>query len=119
MIRVGLDTTRCTPELRAAVEHGAGTLTISGPRSGRRLVRFRDVAPADTLDGGYDETPVESLGLPLGRIFRHQWELEDRSDLDMMRQATGIETWLVVRGDLAEQYQPDGGPGGTPVSVAA
>lgn len=108
-IRVGLDTTRCTPALRAAVEHGADSMTITGPRAGRRVVRFRDLPDADTAMDF----------LPLGRIFRHQWEIEDRSDIDMMRQTTGIETWLVVRGDLAEQYQPDGGPGGTPVSVAA
>jgi hypothetical protein len=108
-IRVGLDTTRCTPALRVAVEHGAGTLTISGPSIGRRVFRYRDVPTA--------EDAVEAL--PLGRLMRHQWDLEDRHALDMMRVATGIETWLVVRGDLAEQYQPDGGPGGTPVSVAA
>lgn len=108
-IRVGLDTTRCTPALRAAVEHGAETLTISGPRSGRRLVRFRDVAVAGDA--------VESL--PLGRLTVGQWAFEHRSPIDMMVQATGIEWWIVVSGDLAEQYQPDGGPGGTPVSVAA
>jgi len=114
-IRVGLDTTRCTPELRAAVEHGAGTLTISGPRSGKRLVRFRDV-PAGSL-AEFEAGVLESL--PLGRLQVHQWNLEHRCDIDMMRIATGIEAWLVVSGDLAEQWTPDGGPGGTPVSVAA
>lgn len=112
-LRVGLDTTRCTPALRAAVEHGAETLAITGPSIGRRVVRYRDIPDAIAVFDG-----IESV-LPLGRLMRHQWDLEDRHALDMMRTATGIETWLVVRGDLAEQYQPDGGPGGTPVSVAA
>ena len=108
-IRVGLDTTRCTPALRAAVEHGADTLTITGPRSGRRVVRFRDVEHA--VEAG--------ATLPHGRLTYGQVQYECRGALDMMRQATGIEWWLVVSGDLAEQYTPDGGPGGTPVSIAA
>lgn len=108
-IRVGLDTTRCTPALRAAVEHGADTLAITGPSIGRRLVRYRDVPVAGDA----------AEALPLGRLAVGQWAFEHRSDLDMMVQATGIEWWIVVSGDLAEQYQPDGGPGGTPVSVAA
>ena len=108
-IRVGLDTTRCTPALRAAVEHGADSMTITGPRSGRRVVRYRDV-----------ESLVDAAdALPLGRLTAGQWDMSLRSEIDMMRQATGIEWWLVVSGDLAEQYTPGGGPSGTPVSLAA
>lgn len=116
-IRVGLDTTRCAPELRAAVEHGASTLTIYGPRAGRRVVRFRDIEDPDGEGIAAEAELVATL--PMGRLLAGQVALETRSELDMMRQATGIEVWVVVSGDLAEQWQPDGGPGGTPVSVAA
>ena len=95
--RVGLDTTRATPALRAAVEHGAGTLTITGPRSGQRLVRFRDM--------GREAALAAFEGLAPGRV-----RIETRSDLDMLRRATGIATWLVVEGDLAARApEPDDG----------
>lgn len=38
----------------------------------------------------------------------------------MMRQATGLEWWIVLEGDLAEQHRPGpAGPGGTPIALRA
>lgn len=112
MLRIGLDTTRASPELRAIVEYGAGTLTITGPRSGTRFVRFRVVSDEDPW------ADIEAT-LPMGRLVAGQVTLESRGPLDMMRQATGIETWLVVTGDLAEQYTPTTDGPGTPAAIAA
>ena len=117
MLRIGLDTTRASPELRAIVEHGAGTLTLTGPRSGTRLVRFRDIEDPDGEGIAAEEELVGTL--PMGRLMAGQVTLETRGPLDMMRQATGIETWLVVRGDLAEQFTPTTDGPGTPIAVAA
>lgn len=114
MTRIGLDTTRASPELRAIVEYGASTLTLTGPRSGTRLVRFRDVDK--NVDADVDALEAT---LPMGRLVAGQVSIEDRGPLDMMRQATGIETWLVVTGNLAEQFTPTTDGPGTPIAVAA
>lgn len=113
---IGLDTSRATRALRAAAEAGARALRITGPASGERLVRFHSV---DAVEPGDLAAAAEAL-LPISRLRAGQWRLERRGELDMMRQATGLEWWLVLEGDLAEQWRPGpAGPGGTPIAARA
>jgi len=113
---IGLDTTRASRALRAAAEAGARILKLTGPRSGERDVRFHAV---DAVGAEALAEAAEGL-LPLGRLRAGQWRLERRGELDMMRQATGLEWWIVLEGDLTEQHRPGpAGPGGTPIALRA
>lgn len=117
MQRIGLDTSRASPELRAAIERGASTLCIIGRQSGVRLIRYRYLV-GENLSIAEAEAKI-SATLPLGRLVAGQVYLEDRDELDMLRQATGLVRWLVAQGDLTEQWTPGGGPGGTPIAASA
>ncbi len=115
---IGVDATRASRALRAAAEAGARILRISGPASGERSVRFHSV-PASGENEEAIGLLLEPL-LPLDRLIAGQWRLERRGELDMMRQATGLEWWVVLEGDLTERHQPGpGGPGGTPIAARA
>ena len=120
MLRIGLDTTRASPELRAIVENYTNHLTITGPHLGTRQIPYWVLAEddAEAAWAALQAMPNDAL-LPWHRLVAGQVTLETRGPLDMMRQATGIETWLVVRGDLAEQYTPTTDGPGTPIAVAA
>ena len=113
---IGLDTSRASAGLRAAVEAGARCLTLVGPKSGERPIRFHSI---DAVDPAEVAMAAEAL-LPLGRLHAGQWRVERRSAIDMMRLATSIEWWLVLEGDLAAQHDPGpAGPSGTPIAAVA
>lgn len=125
MVRVGLDMVRATAAFRHEVLR---RVAIAGARPVRVVLTVgarspmgpREVVyPVVNVDADADDaalTVAVEAWIPKDRVAPIQWTLTRPGDAHLHVVATGVETWLVIAGDIAPEWNPvnpdDGGSDG-------